>query len=139
LPPWLRRLNLTVGAKSTARRKERFMFALLSSLALNTLLLLPIADAVPKLNYEPLCREATKANEGLGDGLDARFSRCMAEEQKARATLEKEWTKFNVSSRSSCAGMSSTMGIQSYVELLTCLEMQRDAAEMEKKEKDAAK
>jgi hypothetical protein len=115
------------------------MFAQLSSLVLNILLLLPIADAVPKLNYEPNCRAATKAGEGLGQGLDASFSRCMAEEEKARATLEKEWTKFTVSSRSSCAGMSSTMGIQSYVELLTCLEMERDAAEMEKKKKDAAK
>jgi hypothetical protein len=111
------------------------MFIQLSPLALGTLLLLPIADAVPKLNYEPICRAAAKA----GEGLDARFSRCMAEEEKARATLEKEWSTFVVSSRTSCAGMSSTMGIQSYVELLTCLEIERDAAKMEKKEKDAAK
>ena len=111
------------------------MFIQLSPLALGTLLLLPIADAVPKFNYEPICREAAKA----GEGLDARFSRCMAEEEQARTKLQQVWTTFPVSSRTSCAGMSSTMGIQSYVELLTCLEIERDAAKMEKKEKDAVK
>ena len=79
------------------------MFAQLSSLALGVSLLLPVADAVPKLNVEPLCRAAAQA----GEGLDARFSRCMAEEESARVKLHAEWSKFPASSRSSCASMAS--------------------------------
>ena len=106
------------------------MFAQLSSLALGVWLLQPVADAVPRLNVEPTCRAAAKA----GEGLDARFSRCMAEEEKARATLHAEWSKFPASSRSSCTSVASGSGIQSYVELLSCLELERDAAKMEKDE-----
>jgi hypothetical protein len=110
------------------------MLIQLSPLALGAWLLLPAADAVPKFNYEPICREAAKA----GEGLDGRFSRCMAEEENARKKLQEIWSTFTPSSRASCAGMSSTMGIQSYVELQTCLEIERDAAKMEKKERDDA-
>ena len=63
----------------------------------------------------------------------------MAEEESARKQLEAEWTKFSAASRSSCAAMASGSGIQSYVELLECLEMERDAAKMEEKEKEQAK
>jgi hypothetical protein len=111
------------------------MFAKLSSLALGASLLLPVADAVPKLNFEPTCRAAAKA----GEALDARFSRCMAEEEKARDKLHTEWAKFPASTRSSCASMASGSGIQSYVELLTCLEIERDAAKMEKDEKKSGR
>jgi hypothetical protein len=111
------------------------MFVHLSTLALGASLLLPVADAVPKLNPEPLC----KAVVNIGESLDARYPRCMAAEESARKKLEAEWTKFSAASRSSCAGMASGMGIQSYVELLTCLTMERDAAQMEEKEKEAAK
>ena len=111
------------------------MFAQLSSLALGASLLLPIADAVPKYNVEPTCRAAAKA----GEGLDARFSRCMAEEESARVKLQADWSKFAASSRSSCASMAGGSGIQSYVELLSCLELERDAAKMERDEKKSGR
>ena len=82
------------------------------------------------MNVEPSCRAAAKA----GEGLDARFSRCMAEEESARVKLQGEWLKFPASSRGSCASMASGSGIQSYVELLSCLELERDAAKLEKDE-----
>src|SRR5262249_46330898 len=93
-------------------------------------LLLPIADTVPKLNVEPTCRAAAKA----GEGLDAKFSQCMAQEESARVKLQGEWLTFSASSRSSCASVASGSDIQSYVELLSCLELERDAAKLEKDE-----
>ena len=111
------------------------MFVHLSSFALGASLLLPVSDTVPKLNYEPTCRAVVN----VGESLDARFPRCMKEEENARKQLETEWSKFSVTSRSSCAAMASGSGIQSYVELLECLVMERDAAKMEENEKERAK
>ena len=111
------------------------MFVYLPSLALGASLMLPISDTVPKLNPEPTCRSVVN----VGESLDARYPRCMAEEESARKQLETEWKTLSAASRSSCSGMASGMGIQSYVELLECLVMERDAAKMEQQEKDQAK
>ena len=48
-----------------------------------------VADTFPKLNVEPSCRAAAR----MGDSMDAKLQVCMKEEETARATLEKDWTK----------------------------------------------
>ena len=83
-------------------------------------------------NVEPTCRAVVN----VGEGLDARFSRCMAEEENARVTAASGVVEVLPSARAaSCASMASGSGIQSYVELLACLELERDAAKLEEKEK----
>jgi hypothetical protein len=41
----------------------------------------------------------------------------------SRDELAKRWSQFGASEKKFCGGESSTAGEQSYVELLTCLEM----------------
>jgi hypothetical protein len=48
---------------------------------------------------------------------------CVGDETSARDQIKREWNRFTAADRSNCA---PTPGMQfSYVELLTCLEMQR--------------
>jgi hypothetical protein len=62
------------------------MLPSISSLALGAALLIPVADGVPSLNVEPGCRAAAK----MGNNMDESLRICMADENGARAQLEKE-------------------------------------------------
>ena len=104
------------------------MLPSLSSLALGAALLIPVADGVPSLNVEPGCRAAAK----MGNNMDESLRVCMADENGARAQLEKEWTQFSVPLRERCVTTTRTGGDPSYVEVLVCLQMGRDAARMER-------
>ena len=52
---------------------------------------------------------------------------CMRSEQEARATLEKSWNEILPADRTHCSLLVSTGGPPSYVELLSCVEMAREA------------
>ena len=81
------------------------------------------ADAVPTLKVEPSCRAA-----GIDGMVTGRTSEsCMNDEKSAREDLAKAWSSFSAADKSHCLSMVSTGGGPSYVELLSCLEMSRDA------------
>jgi hypothetical protein len=102
------------------------MFPSASLLALAGTLLLTVADKVPALDVESSCRK-------MGDrlSLDATLKQCLADEDSARDELEKQWTQFPVALRQRCVTTTETGGDPSYVEVLVCLQMGRDAAQME--------
>jgi hypothetical protein len=80
------------------------------------------ADSVPKFDVERTCRAAG------GSDLAARDSaECQRDEQDARSKLEKDWSQYSAAQRSQCDGLVTTGGAPSYVELLTCLEMAKQA------------
>jgi hypothetical protein len=88
-----------------------------------------VADEVPTFNVAPLCRGiAAQARDPgeLGDP-SVSFKACMEGEQTDRATVVKEWHTFSAQSRKDCADEAQTGGEASYTDLLTCLEMARDA------------
>jgi len=78
---------------------------------------------VPTLNVEPSCKAAGTVGMSLGRTADS----CMNDERNAREQLVKDWSTFSGDDRSHCLSMISTGGGPSYVELLSCLEMSRDA------------
>ncbi|WP_162826679.1 hypothetical protein [Pseudolabrys taiwanensis] len=81
------------------------------------------ADDVPKLDVGATCRAGAEAYPG-GGGEKA----CLADEQDARTTLTQQWSQYSAESRRRCTQMVSDIpGTQSYIELLSCLEMARDA------------
>ena len=96
--------------------------------ALYATLLLPVADGVPPLNVEPSCRAAAK----MGDSMDATIQSCLRDEREARAKLEKEWAQFPAGVGARCVATTETGGGASYVEVLVCMEMARDAANLER-------
>ena len=57
-------------------------------------------------------------------------ARCMNDEKAALDMLKKSWSQFASADKSQCVGMVKTGGPPSYVELLSCLELMKSAAEI---------
>ena len=77
-----------------------------------------IADVVPKFDIARHCQFEIGSNEDQKG--------CADDETQARDTLQKEWGQFTPSEKSICTQEAVGDDISSYVELLTCLEMERD-------------
>jgi hypothetical protein len=82
-------------------------------------LVIPVADRAPRFDFEPGCRAT------IGDGIGTLQS-CEDDEKTAREQVAKQWNQFSGPDRSMCTEMTQTKH-PSYVELLSCLEMMRDA------------
>ena len=77
-----------------------------------------VADAMPKLDIARECR--------FEGGIRPTQERCVTDETQARNQLQTEWKQFGPDAKKQCNDESTTDNIASYVELLTCLEMERD-------------
>ena len=60
-------------------------------------------------------------------GLGRDKKACLADETTAQDTLRQNWSKYSAADKTQCIGMERTGGPASYVELLSCLEIMRDA------------
>jgi hypothetical protein len=76
------------------------------------------ADKIPAFDIVRNCKA-----EAVGSTFDDAGASCTRDETEAKNDLTKRWSQFGASQKKSCIGESSTGGDQSYVELLTCLEM----------------
>ena len=81
------------------------------------------AGGPPTLNVDPSCVAAGMGSVVLGRDKKA----CLADETTAQDTLKQNWSKYVASDKSDCLGMVTTGGSASYVELLSCVEILRDA------------
>jgi hypothetical protein len=88
-------------------------------------------DKVPNLNIEPSCRYQSRMSTDAKVG----YERCMDQEQNAKVQLEKNWAQYAPQDRSHCLDMTNELGgsTASYVEVLECVIMTRDARAFEKK------
>jgi hypothetical protein len=84
---------------------------------------LALADSPPKLNVAPSCDAAARGAIVAGRDREA----CMGDERAAQDILTKGWDKFAPADKTQCVGMNEKGGAASYVELLACLEIMRDA------------
>ena len=78
---------------------------------------------VPNLDVKTSCTDAQKFS--TDDGKSA-YKGCMQDEGNARAELAKRWGTFRAKDRQDCVQQGITPS-PSYVEVLTCLEMNTDA------------
>ena len=74
-------------------------------------------DRIPAFDIARNC-SAEVANVGT-----EKIPDCTKDETDAKNELDKSWPQFDASDKQACVGESSIGGAQSYVELLTCLEM----------------
>jgi hypothetical protein len=81
----------------------------------------------PVLQVGPSCEAAGRGAVVLGRNKEA----CLADETAALNTLKQNWPKYAASDKTLCIGMESTGGPASYVELLSCLEINRDARDIQ--------
>jgi len=100
------------------------MLTHLPIIILATLPFTHVADSVPKFDIAKECR-----SEG---GDMAAVERCAVDEAKARDELQPQWGQFNSRDKATCIEETAVDGTPSYVELLTCLEMAKDARKLPK-------
>jgi hypothetical protein len=74
------------------------------------------ADQLPAFNIAQNCTEE------VAGGITSNAA-CSKEETAAKNELVKRWSEFSAPNKKACVSESSTGGEQSYVELLTCVEM----------------
>jgi hypothetical protein len=87
------------------------------------------ADGVPTFNVEPFCRAVASRAAPVGDA-----DVCLRQEREARDQLVKQWAQFPAADRAYCQQLHTIGGDPTYTELLTCLELQRDARNLREKE-----
>ena len=80
--------------------------------------LVAAADEAPTFDVRKSCHADVQADPGGGSAAG-----CLADEQKAREVLVGQWTRFGPESKTRCMQLVNDIaGMQSYVELLTCLQ-----------------
>src|SRR5262245_18002063 len=97
-------------------------FALAASLAAAS------AREPPRFDAAPGCRAG--ANSGVAPRSD--IDACLRSEQDARAALARLWSEFAAADKSRCVEKTHMGGPPSYIEVLTCLELARDARKLPK-------
>jgi hypothetical protein len=84
-------------------------------------LVLALAASFPNIDIPNACHKAEVT--ALPEKRASVVESCLHEEEKARGILSKKWAEFSSSARQSCSEANG--GFQySYVELLTCLQVQ---------------
>ena len=68
--------------------------------------------------------------------VERNFELCSEVELRAREQMAKDWTTFADADRALC--VQPSVFLPSYVEWLTCLEMERDVRKMRQQEREAA-
>jgi hypothetical protein len=81
------------------------------------------AGGPPTLQVGPSCVAAGAGSVILGRNKES----CLADENTARDTLKQNWSKYPAADKSDCVTLENSGGPASYVELLSCLEVMRDA------------
>jgi hypothetical protein len=107
------------------------LISLMSTALLLTASCSAFSDDVPELNVDPVCRGIAQQAKDPGEkgGPDLAYSTCVKSEQAMRQKLSKEWATFAPTDKAHCIG-SEKGGYASYTDLITCLEIARDARKM---------
>jgi hypothetical protein len=95
-------------------------------------LVLTVAETVPIYNIRPTCQAAIEMTGNQGRTAEI----CMASEPAAREEIVKVWPHFPDQEKIRCAQTARQGGSPSYIELLICLEMNRDARTRQQQLKD---
>jgi hypothetical protein len=94
-----------------------FIFALAAIVPLSC-----VIDQAGAVDRVPAFNIARNCTEEVAGGITSSAA-CSKDETDAKSELAKRWSEFSASNKKACVGESSIGGEQSYVELLTCVEM----------------
>ncbi len=85
---------------------------------------------VPTVNIQQTCGIAATAMVQLmgGSSVDSDRDICLGSERGAQAQMSKDWASYPAEDKSRC--VQPDVYLPSYVEWLTCLEMERDVRKM---------
>jgi len=101
--------------------------ALLSLALLGSNLPTLVSDRVPELKVEALCQATTAIDKEMGLSEAQSFADCVRDETAAQQQLQAIWQGTAPSLRNRCEGEATSAGAQSYVDLVTCIQMEETA------------
>ena len=81
------------------------------------------SSSVPKLDAGTSCKAAAAASVVAGRDVQA----CLGDENQAKEQMTKNWSQYRDADKQQCIELVGKGGPSSYVELLTCLEVLKDA------------
>jgi hypothetical protein len=87
------------------------------------------ADKIPNFDVTAACRALAEEPDAIPDDRQTRgVQHCVDDERTAREQLVTQWSDFKPADRAMCLGGSSAGSVDPvYTELITCLEVTRDA------------
>ena len=89
---------------------------------------------LPTIDITTTCRESDRALSSIfGPNAQQTFDNCMKQEKEARDTIIKSWSNFPAGGRQRCVNVRGYM--PSYVEWLTCLEMEQSVYDLRKNQR----
>jgi len=86
-------------------------------------MLIAVASGPPSIDIQRMCRASASAMVSVSGDSTNDYQSCLSDEQAARDQLAKDWAAFPARDRSFCA--LPTEYLPSYIEWLTCFEMER--------------
>src|SRR5215467_1438817 len=98
------------------------MYLPLVPVFLTSHLVIAAVDGVPTIDIQGTCRAAAAVTQGTSTQTDIDI--CVNSEQKAREQLVKDWAQYAAADKSRCVQAGPKVYLPSYIEWLTCLEMQ---------------
>src|ERR1700746_4218255 len=79
----------------------------------------------PKLDIKATCQRA----QPLSGGEKSAYQSCLEDELQAQKELAMSWSSFKAGAQKDCVEETKIGGAPSYVEILTCLELDKQARE----------
>jgi hypothetical protein len=101
-------------------------------IALGSQLVMTAADDVPRFDIARGCRVDSTQAFDLNTGQNETVKKCVSDEQGAMAVLSTQWSQFRETDRRQCIEEADIGGPPSYVDLLTCLQLAKDARQLPK-------
>ncbi len=100
--------------------------ALLSAALLTSQFTIPVSDRMPKLNVEALCKARSAGDKAMQLPEAQSVKDCVRDETDAKQKLSTLWGATSGPVRNRCEGDAVALGTQSYLDLLTCIQMAED-------------
>jgi hypothetical protein len=134
------KLGLTLGSPTQSWTTNRKLLAAgLFCLSLATPGVASAAsNGVPTVDIAITCRTSEKALIAIfGASYQQTFENCMTSEKAAREQIVKDWQNYPAGGRQRCVNTTGYM--PSYIEWLTCLEMEQQVNELRKQADESLK
>ena len=99
-------------------------------------LIIAVANGVPTIDVDRTCRAAASVTSTATSQRDVDI--CVSSEQKAREQMVKDWAQYATGDKARCVQAGPTVYLPSYVEWLTCLEMETTVKKIREEQKTHA-
>jgi hypothetical protein len=99
------------------------MLPAILGIVLGTQLLVQVSDRVPNLHAERTCKGRIAGFKLMRMEIHHSYEECMSDEKLALQRLGPIWSSYSASIRARCTSETIELGVNSYVDLVECLQM----------------